>query len=135
PPVEAGTQCACRALRFHLPNGCPATAAATVPGVAKTWKRRKPARQGTWRRPDLAAIVSPIRRTTSSSVTLVTPPSPMILLRPVVRLTPLIACLAYAPAPAASGGEPADAAAAGLPTVIVTPDWRPADAQTVPKSI
>jgi len=59
----------------------------------------------------------------------------MILLRPVVRLTALIACLAVAPVPAASGDEPADAAAAGLPTVIVTPDWRPADAQTVPKSI
>jgi len=46
---------------------------------------------------------------------------------------PLVASLV------AAAGLPAHAAdrtaAAALPTLIVTPDWRPADAQTVPKSI
>ncbi|HEX6996277.1 MAG TPA: TonB-dependent receptor [Gammaproteobacteria bacterium] len=48
---------------------------------------------------------------------------------------PLIACLVLAPGLAASADEPVNPAVAALPTVIVTPDWRPADAQTVPKSI
>ncbi len=59
----------------------------------------------------------------------------MILSRPVVRLMPLIVCLAVMPVPAASANEPAGASGAALPTLLVTPDWRPTDAQTVPKSI
>jgi len=53
--------------------------------------------------------------------------------RRAVRPTPLIVCLVLAPAFAAFADEPETAAA--LPTLIVTPDWRPVDAQTVPKSI
>src|SRR5690606_19342505 len=51
-----------------------------------------------------------------------------------IRLTPLAACLAAAAAFGATADGAADAASA-LPTLIVTPDWRPADAQTVPKTI
>ncbi|HEY8554523.1 MAG TPA: TonB-dependent receptor [Burkholderiales bacterium] len=57
----------------------------------------------------------------------------MTLLRLAVRLTPLAACL-LAPSGAGAAADEEDAAAT-LPTVIVTPDWRPVNAQTVPKSI
>src|SRR5690606_29786326 len=51
PLVEAGTQCACRAPVFHLPNGCPATAASIGPSVAASKPRQRQAGFGCYREP------------------------------------------------------------------------------------
>src|SRR5690606_4383164 len=97
-------------------------------------RRRRGARRAAlpWTHRNPAAIVRPIKRTLLREPLT---PAPMTFPRTAARLMPLIACLVLAPGLAASADEPVDRALAPLPTVIVTPDWRPADAQTVSKSI
>lgn len=56
----------------------------------------------------------------------------MTLPRSAVRLLPATVCLV---ASGSFADEASEAARAALPTVIVTPAWRPVDAQTVPKAI